>query len=333
MSLSLLIAVIFSFVTTFFLTPKFIAYLKFIGLTGKDMQKPKKPSVPEMGGPAVIAGFLAGIFLFIWIKVFLYGKLNGLVELFAAITTVLIIFIIGMLDDISAVRKSNGKRIGLKQWQKPLFTLPASVPLVAIMAGNSTISLPFFGSVDVGIFYPLVLVPIGVVGASNAINMLAGLNGLEAGLGAVLTGALGIYAYLNGNLLVAAFALTFASALLAFLYYNWYPAKIFPGDSLCYAIGAVVASIAILGNMEKFALYCFIPWFLEFILKARARFRAESFGKLRKDGTLQAPYTKVYSLTHVFMKLGKFRESEIVMLLIIFEIIIVLFAFIMVKCI
>ena len=132
-------------------------------------------------------------------------------------------------------------------------------------------------------------------------------------------------------MLIATFALTFAASLLAFLFYNWYPARIFPGDSLCYTIGAVVATVAILGNMERFALYCFIPWFLEFLLKARSRFKAESFGKLRKDYTLQAPYEKIYSLTHFFMKLGRFKEKEIVTMIILFEIIIVLLAFLMVK--
>lgn len=329
-SLSLFLSVVFAFFVSLFITPKFAKYLKYIGLTGRDMQKPNKPEVPEMGGPAVIAGFLAGIFLFIWIKVFLYGRNEGLIEIFAGITTVLIIFLVGMLDDISGIKKSEGKRKGLKQWQKPLLTLPASIPLVAIMAGNSSISLPFIGSVDVGILYPLLFVPIGVVGASNAINMLAGLNGLEAGLGVVLTSALGIFVLINGNLFLSAFALTFAAALLGFLIYNWYPAKIFPGDSLCYAIGAVVATIAILGNIERFALLCFTPWFIELLLKARSKFKAESFGKLRKDGSLQAPYEKCYSLTHCIMKLGKFKEKEIVSILIFFEVLICIIAFFMV---
>lgn len=326
-SISLILSIIVAFSVSMFFTPQFARYLKYIGLTGKDVQKPGKPEIPEMGGPAVIAGFLSGIFLFIWIKVFLYGKNTGLVEIFAGISTVLIIFLVGMLDDISGIKKRIGKRKGLKQWQKPLLTIPASIPLVAIMAGNSSISLPIIGSVDVGILYPLFLIPIGVVGASNAINMLAGLNGLEAGLGAVLISGLGIFALLNGNVFLAAFALTFSAALVGFLIYNWYPAKIFPGDSLCYTIGAVVASVAILGNMERFALLCFIPWFIELLLKARSKFKAESFGKLRKDGTLEAPYDKCYSLTHCVMKLGKFKEKEIVSILISVEILIVIMAF------
>jgi UDP-N-acetylglucosamine--dolichyl-phosphate N-acetylglucosaminephosphotransferase len=64
--------------------------------------------------------------------------------------------------------------IGLSKLQKPLLMIPAAVPMMVINAGRSTIALPFLGAVDLGLFYPLLLVPIGIVGASNAFNMLAG---------------------------------------------------------------------------------------------------------------------------------------------------------------
>jgi len=55
------------------------------------------------------------------------------------------------------------------------------LPLVAIKVGKSFLKLPIFGHIEVGLFYPLLLVPLGVTGAANAVNMLAGFNGLEAG--------------------------------------------------------------------------------------------------------------------------------------------------------
>ncbi len=321
--LSLIFACTASFLATILITPKFIKFLSAAGIAGKDIQKRDRPTVPEMGGPAVITGFLAGIFLFIWIKVFLYGQLKGLIELFAAITTILIITIIGMFDDLSSLSKRAGKdkfgnlkRIGLKQWQKPLLTLPAAIPLMAIMAGNTSLTIPLYGQIDIGILYPLFIVPLAIVGASNATNMLAGMNGLESGLGFTLLSTLGIYALIHENITVAAIAFTFAFALLGFLKFNWYPAKIMPGDSVPYAIGSAVATIAVLGEMEKFALYVFVLWFIEFLLKARSRFKAESFGILMADGTLQAPYKEVYSLTHIVMKLGRFRENQIVTIII-----------------
>jgi UDP-N-acetylglucosamine--dolichyl-phosphate N-acetylglucosaminephosphotransferase len=327
MSFSLFIACITSFLVTFFATPYFIKFLREISLVGIDVQKKEKPKIPEMGGPVVLAGFVSGIFLFIWIKVFLYGETQKLVEVFAGICTILLISLIGIFDDLSARARKGLKRKGLKQWQKPLFTLPAAIPLVAIMTGNTMINIPLIGPMDIGILYPLLLVPLGVVGASNAINMLAGMNGLETGLGFILLSSLGIYAYIHGNIYIAAIALTFTFALLAFLRYNWYPAKIFPGDSLVYTIGATVAVVAIIGNMERFALYCFTLWFIEFLLKARSRFKAESFGILQEDGTLKAPYKQVYSLTHLVMKLGKFNEKQIVSIILTMQLIVSLVAF------
>lgn len=333
MSVSLIIAMIISLVITLRMTPKLIEFLKAAGITGKDIQKKNKPVIAEMGGPAVLIGFLSGIFFLIWLKVFLYGEQQNLVELFAAITTILIITLIGIFDDLSSLtrkgkidRFGNLKRLGLKQWQKPLLTLPAAIPLMAIMAGDSSLTIPLFGSVNIGILYPLLVVPAAIVGASNATNMLAGLNGLEAGLGFILLSTLGIYSYIQGGMTAAIIALIFAAALLGFLRYNKYPAKIMPGDSVPYAVGAVAATVAIIGNIEKFALYCIVLWFVEFLLKARSRFKAESFGILQKDGTLKAPYPKVYSLTHFVMKLGRFTERQIVIIILAMQLAVSAFA-------
>lgn len=318
----MLASIALSFVFTLWITPKFIIFFERCGLVGRDIQKFGKPEVAEMGGPPVLAGFLAGVFLFIWMNVFLYGDVKNLPQMLAAITTILIIMVVGMFDDMSSLQKQkqngemkNFKRIGIKQWQKPLLTLPAAVPLMAIMAGDTSMSLPLLGVIDVGMLYPLLLVPLGIMGASNATNMLAGMNGLEAGLGAIILSTMGAYAFINGYMPVAALALTLAAALLAFLVYNWYPAKIMPGDSLAYMIGACVAAVAIVGNMEKFAVYCFALWFIELLLKARSMGKAESFGILQSDGTLKAPYQHSYSLTHVVMRLGRFKEKEIVSIL------------------
>jgi len=273
-----------SFLATYLLTPKFMTYLEKLGLVGTDIQKRDKPKIPEMGGPIVLIGFLAGVFAYIWVRVFFYGGFPELISVFAAISTILIITFIGLFDDLGSklnVRQikdefGNIKRIGLKQWQKPLLTLPAAIPLMAIMAGNTSMLVPFIGTVDFGILYPLLLVPLAVMGAANATNMLAGLNGLEAGLGFVVLLSLGIYTFLAGEIGATVIAIAFAGALLAFLRYNWYPAKIMPGDSLAYTIGAVIATVAIIGNVEKFAVLAFLPWFLELVLKLRSKLKAES---------------------------------------------------------
>ena len=335
MSNALYVAIVVSFAVTYVLLPKFIEFLRLAGIVGTDIQKPDKPQVAEMGGPVVLMGFLAGIFLFTWVRIFLYGTAENLIEILAAISTITLITIIGIFDDLGRLIKTtvskdrfgNVKRIGLKQWQKPLFTLPAAIPLMAIMAGDSTVLLPVISTVDVGILFPLLFVPIGIVGASNAVNMLAGLNGLEAGMSVVLLSSMGIYALLNNQIAAAAIALIMVAALLAFLKFNWIPAKILPGDSLLYCIGATVAAVAVIGNIERFTLFAFTPWFVELLLKARTKFKAETFGVLQKDGTLKSPYEKIYSLTHIVMRAGNFKEREIVVIIIAIELFFSLFAF------
>lgn len=327
---SIAAAMIAAFVGTYFITPKMIIFLEKIGLIGSDVHKATKPKVAEMGGPAILFGFLGGIFLFIWLRIFLFGGLEKLGEIFAGISTIVIITLVGMFDDLSALIKlrvqaftGSEKRIGLKQWQKPLLTFVAAIPLMATMTGNTMMSIPIIGEVDFGIWYPLVIVPIAIVGASNATNMLAGINGVEAGMGFVLLSGMGVYGILAGKLLAAAIALSMAAALLAFLKYNWHPAKIFPGDSASYLIGTTIAVVAIIGEMQKFAVFCFIPWFIEFFLKARGKFSVQGFGVLQNDGTLKAPRDKPHSLLHLVMRSGRFTEKQITLIMIAVEVIFV----------
>ncbi|MBI1971860.1 MAG: hypothetical protein HYS53_01025 [Candidatus Aenigmarchaeota archaeon] len=334
MDITIVAASVVSFATSLLLIPKLIKFLKSVGMVGIDVQKPNKPEVAEMGGPAVISGFLAGMFLFIWLNVFAFsGNLlspANLAGIFAGMSTILLIMVIGMFDDMTRLqKKSEGvkgferyKRVGWKQWQKPLLTLPAAIPLMAIMAGNSTMSIPLLGVVDLGILYPLLIVPAGVVGASNAVNMLAGFNGLEAGMGFVTLVFMGIFGYINGELAAASIAFVMAAAVLAFLRYNWYPARILPGDSFVYAMGAAMAVIAIIGNMEKFALYIFTPWIIELALKLRSGLAAENYGVLRKGGILKPKYDKPYSLTHVVMMSGDFKEWQVSAILICVQVVV-----------
>jgi UDP-N-acetylglucosamine--dolichyl-phosphate N-acetylglucosaminephosphotransferase len=100
--------------------------------------------------------------------------------------------------------------------------------------------------------------------------------------------------------------------LLAFLRYNWYPAKILAGDSLTYLLGSLVAAGTIIGDMQRAGLIVMFPFIIEFFLKARSKFKASSLGKLRDDGKLDPPYgKKIYSWTHVLMNLDKLRERDV----------------------
>ncbi|NOZ59206.1 MAG: glycosyl transferase family 4, partial [Euryarchaeota archaeon] len=296
-----------------------------IGLVGRDMNKHSKPEVAEMGGIAVVSGFVAGVLYYIALSTFYFRQDANLIFILATLSTVLIITIIGMLDDIL------GWKIGLKQWQKPLLTLVAALPMVAVNAGQSSMVLPLAGNVDFGILYPLLIVPLGIAGAANGFNMLAGYNGLEAGMGIIILSAMGFVAWQSGMGWVALLAGCMVLALLAFLRYNWFPARVFPGDSMTYSVGALIACVAILGNMEKIALVLFLPYFLDFVLPLRKRMKVEAFGKPRRDGSLELPYSRIYDTAHAAILLlkrlkGRAYEYEVTLLILAVEAVIAVLA-------
>jgi UDP-N-acetylglucosamine--dolichyl-phosphate N-acetylglucosaminephosphotransferase len=330
---AILASVVISFLTTFLLTPRIIEFLRAAQIVAVDLHKKEKPKRPSSGGICVAAGILTGILFFVGVQTFSPAlsssdsQTNSL-QLLAVISSVLLVTLSGLLDDLNvkarAVQTKDGVnvKVGFPQWVKPLLTLPAAVPLMVISAGRSTMALPFIGVVNFGNLYPLVIIPIGFVGASNVVNMLGGFNGLEAGMGVVYTLSLGMYALITGGTQAAVLLLTACAALLAFLRYNWYPAKILAGDSLTYLLGSLVAAGTIIGDMQRVGLIVMFPFIIEFVLKARSKFKASSLGKLRDDGKLDAPYgKKIYSWTHILMNLGKLRERDITIALIFVQIV------------
>jgi UDP-N-acetylglucosamine--dolichyl-phosphate N-acetylglucosaminephosphotransferase len=266
----------------------------------KDMHKRGIALVSTLGGVILIAGFCAGM-------LYLVAFGGDLVVYLAALSSIMLVSLLGLLDDI----------LNLPQAVRALLPVLAAAPLIAIQAGDSSMAIPLLGLVNFGIWYQLLAIPIGVTGAANAINMVAGLNGLEAGMSALMAGTFLSISLKLGFATPAALSAVLLGCLLAFLYYNWTPAKILPGNSGSYFAGTAIAAIAIIGNMEKAAIIMIAPYCIELLLKARTRFEAESFGKLEADGTLS---TKgIDSLTHLVMKAGRFKESQVVLALMLIQ--------------
>ena len=104
--------------------------------------------------------------------------------------------------------------------------------------------------------------------------------------------------------------------MLAFLLFNWFPAKVFPGNSFSYAIGALIATLAILGNMERIALWLFIPYYVEIFLYFRARVidkmgDVQAFAKTNLDGSLELPYNQLYDTTHIAIWILKHLKTKV----------------------
>ncbi len=324
----LLIPLLVSLVVTILFLPNWIKRAKSVGLVGKDIQKLDKPKIAEAGGITIIAGFIFGVLSYIAIKNFYFHSTSNVIEIFALLSSMLIISFVGFVDDTS------GWKIGLSKKLRILLVLFASIPLVVIQAGMTSISLPFLGAINLGIFYTFIIIPLGIIGATTTFNFLAGFNGLEAGQGILLLSASSLVAYFTGNTWLSLIGLCMIFALLAFLKYNFVPAKVFPGDSLTYPVGGLLAILAVLGNFEKIAVFFFIPYIIEVILKLRGKLLKESFGKPNKEGSLDLLYPKLYGLTHVSIfvlkKLGiNSTEKNVVYLIWLFQFVVILIGFIL----
>jgi UDP-N-acetylglucosamine--dolichyl-phosphate N-acetylglucosaminephosphotransferase len=310
------------------IVPFWIRKAKQIGLVWEDMNKPnREKNVAGSGGITVVIGAIIGIFLYIAIQTFYFKSSDGIsIQIFAMISTILLVAGIGLIDDLFGWKKG-----GLSKRTRIILVLFSAVPLMVINAGESTMM-----GINLGIFYPLLIIPIGVLGATTTFNFLAGFNGLETGQGIILLSAMSILTYITGNSWLSLIALCLVASLLAFYFFNSNPAKIFPGDTLTYVLGASIAAIAILGNVEKIALFFFIPYLLETMFKLRGKLKKQSFGKPNKDGSLEMPYDKVYGLEHLAIYLlkrikssKKVYENDVVYLINGFQIIIILLGFVL----
>ncbi len=264
----------------------------------RDSNKSGKPQVAGLGGFSLYGGLAAGILCVVLYQVFLANDTAHLGLLLAGLASISILSLIGIFDDVFKLSRS----------MKSILPLIGSFPLLAVKAGKGFLSFPFIKTIHFGLAYNLILVPLGVTGAANAVNMSAGYNGLEAGIGAVASFFL-ILIGLQAHAPLAGMVILFAclGACLAFLLFNFYPAKVFPGDIGTLAIGAGIAAGVILCGLEEYGAIILLPAFYEltatvyYSLKGVERRSACHNPVIRFDGKLTPPkgaenYTLFYKI-------------------------------------
>lgn len=281
------------------LTPIAIREMIGAGIVGRDRQKPDNPEVAEMGGLGVFLAFIAGVCTMLFAGgadgVTQLKILGGLIVCAGATLT-------GVIDDL----------IPIQQKVKALIPMGFALPL-SIFIDDTTVDIPFVGLVDFSLAYPFVLVPIAITCASNSFNMLEGANGLGTGMGIVISAALIVLAILGGDLTGLYILVPLLGALVGFFWFNSYPAKVFPGDTMTLFVGAALAVAAILSKVEFWGALLFIPYFLEFTLKAINGFPSKGWWGVYKDGKLHCPPHGPVGLVQAVMKVtGGIREPALV---------------------
>src|SRR5437667_8883037 len=176
------VAFVLSFAVVLVLMPGLIRKMRAGGMVGKDVNKKSKTEVAELGGIAALFAFSVSLSFVVGLQ-----KLLGNVAeppFLAAISVFLMAGMIGLIDDISNIR----------QRLKAVAVSFAALPLMLVHLGPETINLPLGFQISfpsgVHLLYWLILVPIGVTGFANAMNMSAGYNGLESGQIAIVALAL-----------------------------------------------------------------------------------------------------------------------------------------------
>lgn len=210
-----------------------------------------KSNTPSFGG--II--FLIPVIV-IMILLIMTNKIQWSINIMIVLIVMTLYGFIGLLDDITSLRKGMNK--GLKRSQKFFMQLIVAIIFyilyLYIGSGTSTFEVTLLGlKWNLSGFYCLFILFL-LVGTTNAVNLTDGLDGLAGGLSAIAFASYGAIAwssyYIEGNKAIAIFCFVMTGSLLGFLLFNAYKAKIFMGDTGSLALGASLATVAILTHHE-----------------------------------------------------------------------------------
>ena len=210
----------------------------------------KKDGTPTMGGIIFIIGAFVSV-----LALLLLDKIEFSSNLFIVIFVFVSYALIGLLDDYLSIKR--GTNVGLSATQKIFLQLVVAIVFffIYMKSGNSPI-LEIYTlniKIDMGWFYGFFILFV-LLGGSNAVNLTDGLDGLAGGLSAIAFLTMGIIAWgsgwVDGYADIAIFCFVIVGALLGFLIFNSYPAKVFMGDTGSLAIGATLATVAIITDHE-----------------------------------------------------------------------------------
>lgn len=270
-------------------------------LNNEDNKSKNHKKIAPSGGIVVLSAFILGVLYYIAIATYTSKvALNVNTKIIATLTTLLILGLIGFIDDILGLKKER-----ISTGMKFILSIIATIPLIVINVGTPIHNIPFIGLIETGLIYPFVILPLGIAIAATAYDFLKSSHGIETGQSILIIGFLSIVAYFTGSPWLALIGLIAVSSLVALYIYNINPDKVAPGSSLTLSIGALAVIMSVLGDFERFAIIVFIPYLFEALLRIRGGLKNDSSYKQNKDGSLGLKYNKNYSLNHLGISILK----------------------------
>lgn len=233
MPLSFLLAMAVSY----FMTPPVIRLAHKIGAIDvpKDNRRVHKTPIPRLGGLAIFIGFLAGVLLFVPLS-------RELVGILLAAT---VIIVMGIVDDTVGLGAKTKLMIQIFcALTVTFFGVRIDFVRNPLSFGHEFVYLSFF-SVPLTVFW--------IVGITNTVNLIDGLDGLAAGVSSIAAVTMALVAFINGEYTQTAIVLALAGGAIGFLPFNFNPAKIFMGDTGALFLGFTLSIISVEATVKSAA--------------------------------------------------------------------------------
>eukprot|EP01113_Clastostelium_recurvatum_P033102 TRINITY_DN4340_c0_g1_i3.p1 TRINITY_DN4340_c0_g1~~TRINITY_DN4340_c0_g1_i3.p1 ORF type:complete len:397 (+),score=93.67 TRINITY_DN4340_c0_g1_i3:77-1267(+) len=331
------------FVVAYRLVPVVAELTLQAGMFGMDINKKGtkvgEKKVPEGLGIVIGTVFLICVIMFQVLETFqLFGAMNfSLVEYNAALTSICMMVSLGFADDV----------LNLRWRYKLILPAVATLPLLVAYQGGTSVVVPvllreYLGPVlDLGILYKVYLLMLAIF-CTNSINILAGINGLEVGQSIIISIAvithnlmeLSLATSVSGtltpktttHLLSLFFMIPYLATSVSLILFNWYPSRVFVGDTYTYFSGMCFAVVAILCHFSKTLLLFFIPQILNFLYSLPQLFGLIPCPRHRVPefrlgtGKMHAIKTNLTILNLFLWILGPMTERQLCIVALIFQI-------------
>lgn len=312
-----LLAIISAFCVGFLVTPlliKFLIRMKIGDTPGG--RKIHTKFIPSMGGVSIVVA--AGVSLGIW------GWQFPLPDMRYLLGAIALMFFVGLRDDM----------VELKASHKLLGQLVAVI-LVVLVADIRIRDLHgFLGVGELNIYFSYVFSAFTLLALTNAFNLIDGLDGLAGTMGTIVLSCLGIWFYYQGLGSYALLCFTFLGGILAFLVYNWHPAKIFMGDTGSLTLGFVIGTLVIAfmdrnGALPDGAFFKFTPTYAAGI--ALMMFPLYDMGRVftRRISQGKGPMTPDKSHVHHFLMRMGLKHNQVTLMLAGLQLTLILMVFIL----
>jgi len=196
--------------------------------------------IPRLGGVGIAVAFMVSLTIIVIMDMNRASDFYGNLQIWPIFVTGTALFLLGLVDDL----------IDLRARLKFAVQTLAAIGLIAVGFRFRVIMVPWGdGIVHLGLLsYPLTLA--WIIGVTNAINLIDGIDGLAGGISIIVSFTFGIFYWASGMVLQAEICMAIAGAAAGFLIFNWHPAKIFMGDSGSLFLGFCLAMLPLLGQRD-----------------------------------------------------------------------------------